>query len=77
MFVERDTGPSSYFHIPLVKAYEIFRAAYKEVSGLARTVRGPVMSTLMGKVLIDGVVNIAGEEVFVLQFLQARNPDWV
>ncbi len=31
----------------------------------------------MGKVLIDGVVNIAGEEVFVLQFLQARNPDWV
>jgi hypothetical protein len=35
------------------------------------------MSTLYGKVLIDGVATIGNEKVFVLQFLQARDPDWV
>jgi len=35
------------------------------------------MSTLAGKVSIDGVTNINGEKVFVLNMLQARNPDWV
>ena len=35
------------------------------------------MSAFPGKVLIDGVVNINGEKLFALQFLQARNPDWV
>ena len=77
MFVERDTGPSHYFQLPLAKAYEIFQAAYQTVSGLARTVRGPSMSAFPGKVVIDGIVDIAGEKVFALQFLQARNPDWV
>lgn len=77
MFVERDTGPSHYFQLPLAKAYEIFQAAYQTVSGLARTVRGPSMSAFPGKVVIDGIVEIGGEKVFALQFLQARNPDWV
>ena len=77
MFVERDTGPSHYFQLPLAKAYETFQAAYQMVSGLARTVRGPSMSAFPGKVAIDGIVTINGEKVFALQFLQARNPDWV
>jgi KamA family protein len=77
MFVERDTGPSQYFRLPLAKAYETFQAAYQMVSGLARTVRGPSMSAFPGKVVIDGIVTIAGEKVFALQLLQARNPDWV
>ena len=47
------------------------------MSGLARTVRGPSMSALPGKVQILGVNEIKGEKVFVLQFLQGRNPDWV
>jgi hypothetical protein len=47
------------------------------VSGLARTVRGPSMSAFPGKVVIDGVAQIGGEKVFALQFLQARNSDWV
>jgi len=76
MFVERDTGPSHYFRLPLAKAYETFQAAYQRVSGLARTVRGPSMSAFPGKVAIDGIVTIGGEKVFALQFLQARNPDW-
>ncbi len=77
MFVERDTGPKPYFELPLVQAWEIFRQAYQQVSGLARTVRGPSMSALPGKVQIDGVVEIGGKKHFALQFLQARNPDWV
>ncbi|HET6517061.1 MAG TPA: lysine 2,3-aminomutase [Nitrosopumilaceae archaeon] len=77
MFVVRDTGAQHYFGIPLVKAYEIFRNAYKQVSGLGRTVRGPSMSATPGKVQVDGIVTINGEKVIALRFLQGRNPDWV
>jgi L-lysine 2,3-aminomutase len=77
MFVERDTGPKNYFEVPLVRAWEIFRKAYQRVSGLARTVRGPSMSATPGKVVVRGVATIAGEQVFVLEFLQARDPGWV
>jgi L-lysine 2,3-aminomutase len=77
MFVERDTGAKDYFEIPLARALEIFNDAYRQVSGLGRTVRGPSMSTTPGKVLVDGVARIGGEEVFVLKFIQARDPRWV
>ncbi|PLZ01741.1 lysine 2,3-aminomutase [Burkholderia sp. WAC0059] len=77
MFVERDTGPADYFRLPLAEAYRIFCEAYRTVSGLARTVRGPSMSAFPGKVMIDGIVTVAGEKVFALQFLQARNAAWV
>ncbi|MGH3871709.1 MAG: KamA family radical SAM protein [Pseudonocardiaceae bacterium] len=77
MFVERDTGPKDYFAVPLAQGYEIFRDAYQQVSGLARTVRGPIMSAAPGKVCVDGVVEIGGEQVFVLHFVQARNPELV
>lgn len=77
MFVERDTGPSHYFALPLAQAFTIFQAAYRTVSGLSRTVRGPSMSTFYGKVVINGIETIAGEKVFVLQLLQARDPEWV
>jgi L-lysine 2,3-aminomutase len=77
MFVERDTGPRAWFEVPLVRAAEIFREATARVGGLARTVRGPSMSATPGKVVIDGVARVAGEDVFVLRFLQARDPDWV
>ena len=77
MFVERDTGPKNYFEVPLARAAEIFRQAYLRVSGLARTVRGPSMSATPGKVVVDGVTEVAGERVFALKFIQARDPDWV
>lgn len=77
MFVERDTGPKRYFEVPLARSWDIFRQAYGAVSGLSRTVRGPSMSASPGKVLVDGVAEIRGEKVFVLQFLQARRPEWV
>jgi len=74
MFVERDTGPQGYFAVPLARAAEIFRDAYASVSGLCRTVRGPSMSSTPGKVCIDGVTEIAGQLVFVLHMIQARDP---
>lgn len=77
MFVERDTGPRSYYEVPLARAADIFREAFGQVSGLARTVRGPSMSATPGKVVVDGTATIGGEDVFVLRFLQARDPDWV
>jgi KamA family protein len=77
MFVERNTGPKHYFEVPLGRALDIFNEAYRTVSGLSRTVRGPSMSATPGKVLIDGVTEIHGEKVFVLKFLQGRDPEWV
>ncbi|MFF3443096.1 KamA family radical SAM protein [Streptosporangium sp. NPDC002721] len=77
MFVERDTGPQDYFAVPLARAYEIFRDAYASVSGLCRTVRGPSMSATPGKVCLDGVAEIAGQKVFVLHLIQARDPELV
>lgn len=77
MFVERDTGPKNYFEVPLARALDLFTKSYRRVSGLARTVRGPSMSATPGKVLVDGVAEVAGEKVFVLKFLQGRDPRWV
>jgi L-lysine 2,3-aminomutase len=77
MFVERDTGPQDYFAVPLARAYEVFRDAYRSVSGLCRTVRGPSMSATPGKVCVDGVTEVAGEKVFVLHMIQARDPGLV
>ena len=77
MFVERDTGPKGYFDLPLVKLHQIFVEAYSSVSGLARTVRGPSMSTYWGKIVVEDICTIAGEKAIVLKFLQARNIDWV
>jgi L-lysine 2,3-aminomutase len=77
MFVERDTGPQDYFAVPLARAYDIFRDAYKNVSGLARTVRGPSMSATPGKVCVDGVVDLFDQQVFALHFIQCRDADLV
>ncbi|MCB9480574.1 MAG: lysine 2,3-aminomutase [Desulfobacteraceae bacterium] len=76
-FVERDTGPKNYFEVPLVKALEIFTNAYRNVSGLARTVRGPSMSAGPGKILLEDINEINGEKVFVLKFVQSRIKEFV
>ena len=77
MFVERNTGAKAYFEVPLARAYKVFTEAYSQVVGLCRTVRGPSMSAMPGKVVVDGITQVAGEKVFVLKFLQGRDPKWV
>jgi L-lysine 2,3-aminomutase len=76
-FVERDTGPRGWFELPLVRAWEIVREALSRVTGLARTARGPSMSTSAGKIVVDGPAFAGRERVLALRFLQARNPEWV
>lgn len=77
MFLARDTGAQHYFAVPLVEAWQIFREAYQQVSGICRTVRGPSASATPGKIQVLGVSEIHGEKVITLRFLQGRNPDWV
>ena len=77
MFVARNTGAQEYFAISLEKALRIYKTAYQQVSGIARTVRGPSMSATPGKVQVLGINEIQGEKVFTLQFIQGRNPNWV
>ena len=77
MFVERDTGAKRYFEVPLHRAWDIYREAVKQVSGLSRTVRGPSMSAGPGKVEVQGVAEINGEKVFTLRFIQGRSSEWV
>jgi KamA family protein len=77
MFVERDTGPRHYFEVPLARGLRIFDRAYAEVSGLARTVRGPSMSATPGKVLVEGISTIGNDKVFILKMIQGRDARWV
>lgn len=77
MFVERDTGASNYFEVPLARAADIYRDAMNDVSGLARTARGPSMSATPGKVEVQGTSEINGQRVFVLRYIQCRDPSLV
>jgi KamA family protein len=76
-FVARNTGARRYFEVPLERCWRIYRGALQQVTGLARTVRGPSMSAGPGKVEVQGVTEIGDEKIFVLRFIQGRNPDWV
>ena len=82
-FIERDTGAKHYFEVPLVKALDIYKDAVTMQSGVGRTVRGPSMSTTVGKVHVVGIIDVPSqnnigetEKAMVLQFLQSRNPEW-
>jgi KamA family protein len=77
MFIERNTGAKDYFELPLIDVWNIFRRAYQRVSGMGRTVRGPSMSAFPGKVKIVGVTHIGNQRAFVLEYIQARDPDLV
>ena len=77
MFVERDTGPRQYFEVPLSRGLAIYRGAIQQVSGLARSARGPVMSAAPGKVEVIDTQIRPDRTRFLLQFLQARDPSRV
>jgi len=77
MFIARDTGAKHYFEVPLYEAWKIYKGAVSKVSGLARTVRGPSMSATSGKIGVVGVSEINNKKVFVLNMLQAKDPNLV
>jgi KamA family protein len=76
MFIARNTGAQHYFSIPLIDCWKLFREAYQSVSGICRTVRGPSMSCLPGKVQLLGVAEVSGEKTMVFRMIQGRNSDW-
>ena len=76
MFVERDTGAKRYFELPLERALEVYNGAFRDVSGLGRTMRGPSMSATPGKVQVLDIMEVNGEKVFALRMLQGRNAEW-
>lgn len=69
-FIVRNTGARHYFGVPLVEALEIFREAYRNVSGICRTVRGPCMSTAQGKIQLLDVQELNGEKALLLRHIQ-------
>lgn len=72
MFLPRDTGAQHHFGIELSTALSIFREAIGSISGLCRTVRGPIMSTDNGKVEILDYNST--DNIYMLRFIQHRNP---
>ncbi|MFD0306396.1 KamA family radical SAM protein [Streptomyces sp. NPDC127119] len=74
MFVARDTGPHRYFEVPLSRAVHLFQQAYQRLPGLARTVRGPVMSASAGKIVVDGELSLPHGRFFQCRLVQARDP---
>jgi hypothetical protein len=63
--------------VPLARAHDIFARAYAQVSGLARTARGPAMPTGAGTVCITGIADIGAQKAFVLRYTQASDPDLI
>jgi L-lysine 2,3-aminomutase len=77
MVIEPAIGTKGKFTVPLARAQAIFAAAYANVTGLARTVRGPVMPAGPGTVCLAGIAGIGTQKVFVLHFTQASDPDLI
>lgn len=73
MFIARDTGAQEYFAVPLDECYEIYTETMKNLSGLGRHLRGPVMSTSMGKMQIIDILKGKTEKVLLLKCIQARD----
>lgn len=77
MYVERGTAAGQYYSVPLAKAAAIHKGVVSTMSGLAQTARGPVLATALGKIVLDGIVNIHGSDVFVFKVFRAREPSLI
>jgi KamA family protein len=74
LFMPRDTGAHAYFDVPLARAIDVITDARRKLSGLAGSARGPVMSTIRGKVEALGTIEIGNTKSFVLRLLRAVDP---
>ena len=75
LFVEDGAGPADYFKLPVVEVLRVYKQAQSQISGLARTVRGPVFNYQNNKVMLDDIVEFRGEKFFVLKYIQAHRPE--
>jgi KamA family protein len=78
MYVLRDTtGTRESFYVSLSNGLKVFKEAYSKVSGLAKTVRGPVLSCNFGKIRISGTLSLDKVKYFVLEFVQCTCSEMV
>jgi L-lysine 2,3-aminomutase len=74
MFTNANSITLGSFEVPLAKAYTIFNETMKKVSGLAKTIHGPVIDHDYCKIEISGIEEIHGEKRFILKCLQSPDP---
>lgn len=74
VLVERGVGPRRCFGLPLAEVVDIHAEAVRQVRGLAPVADGPVMSTELGALAVDGVVRLGQGPAFALRALRARDP---
>ncbi|MFH9723150.1 KamA family radical SAM protein [Streptomyces sp. NPDC017254] len=82
MLVERGAGARRCFRLPLATVLAIHAEAVRRVQGFAPTagspvgvpVSGPVMSTELGPLAVDGIVRLRPGPAFALRALRARDP---
>jgi KamA family protein len=77
MFITSSKTSNPVFTIPLATALQIYQDAQRALSGLAKTLRGPVMTNGPFKILIDGIADIDNEKVFVLKILQSSDANLI
>ncbi|NQZ58561.1 MAG: lysine 2,3-aminomutase [Lentisphaeraceae bacterium] len=75
MFLESSEGLGDSAKLSLAAALDIFQKAQQKMSGLAKTIQGPVFSNGLQKILVDGVVDLGDEKKFVLKCLQSPNSE--
>lgn len=75
LFVDANTSAPGYFKISLARAYSLFSETMKQVTGLAKTLQGPVITNNDCKIAIIGIEKINREPHFILQCLQSPDPN--
>ena len=72
LFALRPTGTSKYYRIPIEKIFSEYIKAYRELSGLCKTIRGPVLSTKWGKLIIENICMHKNSKKFILKFINSK-----
>ncbi len=75
MFMEADHDPKGAFRLPLAESLHIFKQAYRNITGLARVVRGPVFMNNTYRVLLDGIIEVGLKKYFALKCIQSPNSE--
>ena len=74
MVLEPVSGPDRQFRVPLGRAQRIFAVPAPACRDWPGPVRGPAMRGEHAIVCLDGTAEANGQKLYVLRYLQARDP---
>ncbi|WP_406060723.1 lysine 2,3-aminomutase [Streptomyces sp. NBC_01077] len=74
MLVERGAGARRCFGLPLATVLDVHAEAVRQAPGLAPTAGSPVMSTELGRLAVEGIVQLRYGPAFALRALRPRDP---